>query len=124
METSEEGSQAWPWENSLDAMIAAPAYHKLLFENDRVRVLEVRIGVGQVVPLHTHRWSSILYVQSASDFIRRDKGGQIVFDSRNSGPPQEAPGVVWSPPRPPHSVENVGSAGIHIISIELKDIGG
>ncbi|OGX87506.1 hypothetical protein [Hymenobacter coccineus] len=34
----------WPWPDSLDAVVAAPQFHRVLFENDRVRVLEVTVG--------------------------------------------------------------------------------
>lgn len=46
--------------------------------------------------------------------------GTVVFDSRASGPGGSLPSVVWSEPLPPHSLENVGSAGIRLISMELK----
>jgi hypothetical protein len=36
-------SKAWPWPSSLDALVAAPQHHRLMYENERVRVLEVRI---------------------------------------------------------------------------------
>jgi len=31
------------------------------------------------------------------------------------------PQVLWSPALPPHTLGNVGSTAIHIISIELKN---
>ena len=33
----------WPWDESLDALAAAPAHHRLVFENAHVRVLDTRI---------------------------------------------------------------------------------
>jgi len=67
-------------------MIAAPAHHQLLFENKRVRVLRVHIPAGDTVPVQTHRWPDILYLERCSDFIRRDGTGAIAFDSRQAGP--------------------------------------
>jgi quercetin dioxygenase-like cupin family protein len=110
----------WPWPDSLDALIAAPEYHRLVLENEHVRVLEVRIRPGQLVPVHTHRWPSVAYVKSASDFLRRDPEGKVTFDSRTAAVPQKASDVVWTPPLPPHSVENIGPAEIHIVMVELK----
>jgi|ERR1700730_16108866 len=110
----------WPWPDSLDAISAAPAFHRLLLENDHVRVLEVRIKPGQFVPLHTHRWPSVMHVTSASDFLRRDAEGQLIFDSRSAGASQRTPDVVWAPPLPPHSVENIGASEIHVLAVELK----
>jgi hypothetical protein len=113
-------SQDWPWPDSLDAVIAAPKYHKLLFENERVRLLEVRIPPGETTPVHTHRWPSAIYVAKQSDFIRRDGEGNLLFDSRTVGPPPTEPMVQWVGPLPPHSVENVGSVEILLITTELK----
>ncbi|MFI5057219.1 MAG: hypothetical protein ACHQLQ_03465 [Candidatus Acidiferrales bacterium] len=115
-----EKSQPWPWPDSLDALVAAPSHHRLLFENERVRVLEVRIGPGQLVPVHTHRWPSAMCVVSSSDFIRRDAAGKLLFDSRTVGPPPSKPIMQWMEPLPPHSVENLGNAEILLITTELK----
>ena len=32
------------WDSALDAVVAAPANHKVLFEDDNLRVLEVNFG--------------------------------------------------------------------------------
>jgi predicted metal-dependent enzyme (double-stranded beta helix superfamily) len=122
MEIPSANSHAWPWPDSLDALAAAPDYHRLLLENDHVRVLEVCIKPGQIVPVHTHRWPSVVHVKSASDFLRRDAEGKLVFDSRSAGAPQKAPDVAWTPPLPPHSVENIGASEIHLVSVELKHV--
>jgi len=114
-------SAEWPWPDSLDALRAAAGYHRLLFENERVRVLEVRIGPGQFVPVHTHRWPSMVYVASSSDFIRRDGEGELLFDSRTMGPPPATPTAQWTEALPPHSVENIGNAEIFLITTELKE---
>lgn len=110
----------WPWPDSLDALIAAPANHRLLFENAAVRILEVRIAPGQLVPVHTHRWPSAVCVVSTSDFIRRDADGRVLFDSRATGPQPETPTVQSIGPLPPHSVENVGNSEILLFTTELK----
>jgi hypothetical protein len=113
-------AEAWQWPDSLDAVIAARKYHRLLFENEFVRVLEVRIGPGEVVPVHTHRWPSAIYVAKQSDFLRRDPDGNLLFDSRTVGPPPRDPVAQWTPPLPPHSVENIGGTEILLITTELK----
>ncbi|HWZ57203.1 MAG TPA: hypothetical protein VNZ63_14100 [Verrucomicrobiae bacterium] len=112
--------QPWPWPDELDALIAAPSFHKNLFENDLVRYLEVIIPPGDFVPVHTHRWPSVIYVRSTSDFIRRDGEGRVMFDSRKAGALPKMPTVEWVGPLPPHSVENVGSSEVHLLTVELK----
>jgi hypothetical protein len=77
---------AWSWPESLDALAAAPETHRLLFENDAVRVLETQIAPGETTKLHTHRWPGVLYVISFGHFVRRDGEGNVLHDSRNAGP--------------------------------------
>jgi hypothetical protein len=101
-------------------MIAAPSFHRKLFENDHVRYLEVIIRPGDFVPVHTHRWSSVVYVQSTSDFIRRDGEGRVLFDSRKAGQLPKTPAVEWVGPLPPHSIENIGTSDVHLLTVELK----
>ena len=113
--------KSWPWPDSLDALVAAPGHHQLLLEDQRVRVLHTRIGAGDLVPLHTHRWGGVAYLQSWSHFIRRDERGEILFDSRQVGDPPTIPCAQWMQPLPPHTVENLGPLEISIVIIELKD---
>jgi hypothetical protein len=117
-------SSEWPWTASLDALVAAPNHHRRIFENDRVRVLEVCIPRGETVPVHTHRWPAILYLQNWSDHVRRDETGNLIFDSRRAVTPPAVPSVVWCEPLAPHSVENVGETELRVLSIELKDTVG
>jgi hypothetical protein len=112
--------QSWPWPDSLDALIAAPDHHRLLLENDDVRVLEVHIPPGQFVPVHTHRWPSVIFTLSAADFIRRDGEGKLLLDTRVTPFPNPRPAAEWLPPLPAHSVENVGTNDIRLFSVELK----
>ena len=58
------------WSDSLDAMVAAPEHHELLLENQRVRVLDSRIKPGEIVPVHTHRWASVLVAQQFRARVR------------------------------------------------------
>ncbi len=107
------------WPDALDALRAAPTHHRLLLENERVRVIHTQIPGGDTAPLHTHRWSGAAYVISASDFIRRAHEGNILFDSRGSGL-VAAQAVHWLDPLPPHTVENVGASAISIVTVEVK----
>ena len=113
------GDQGWPKE--LDALIAAPKHHKLLFENEKVRVLDTFIAPGEITEVHTHQWPGTLYFVSCSDFIRYDDHGVELVDSRKLDT-NPAPGSSgWSGPLPPHALKNVGTNDLHVIRVELKE---
>lgn len=93
---------------ALDAMTAAPDHHELLLENERVRVLDTRLGPGEGTPVHTHGHPAALYVMSWSDFLRRDANGNVIVDSRDWDRRPAFGEALWLPPLTPHSVENIG----------------
>jgi len=115
---AQQASEA-AWPESLDALVAAAAHHRLLLENEYVRVLETLIPPGGRTAVHTHRWRSVQYVCSWSDFLRRDGDGNVVLDTRTMRAP-EAGAALWSEPLPPHSVENIGSADLRVVVVEIK----
>jgi quercetin dioxygenase-like cupin family protein len=110
------------WSDSLDAVVAAPEQHRVIFENERVRVLDTRIKPGETVPVHTHALPSLVCFLTVGDFIRYDAEGNVEIDSRTTGGLNVAPGeVMWLPPSQPHSAKNVGDGEIRGIAVELKD---
>ncbi|MGZ8688507.1 MAG: cupin domain-containing protein [Gaiellaceae bacterium] len=108
------------WPDELDALVAAPDNHRLLLENEHVRVLDTHIAPGATTPLHTHCWPATLYVVSSDDFVRRDEDGTILLDTREAGIALAPGDALWSAPFPAHTLENVGRAEIRIVSVELK----
>lgn len=109
---------AWP--DALDALVAAGDFHRLVLENEHVRVLETRIGPGDTAPLHTHRWPSVLYVLATAHHVRRDGAGELLTDTRAAGALPAQGSAVWTAPMPPHTVENVGESEIRLLNVELK----
>lgn len=106
--------------DSLDAMTAAPEHHHVLLENDRVRVLDTHLAPGDTTPVHEHAWPAVLHVLGWSDFVRIDRDGKILLDSRASGMNPEPGAVLWGGPLPPHAVRNVGTSELRIIAVEIK----
>jgi len=104
----------------MDALIAAPEHHKLLFENDRVRVIDANIPAGDMTAVHTHGFAASHVVISWSDFIRYDAGGNLLLDSRSLGKSIAPHTALWSEPLGPHALKNVGGQELHIISVEVK----
>jgi mannose-6-phosphate isomerase-like protein (cupin superfamily) len=108
------------WPPELDALAAAPSHHHLLLENDRVRVLDTEIGPGERTPIHTHQWPAVHYVLSWSAFVRRDESGSVMLDTRTTPFAHTPPEVLWGEPLQAHSLENVGTTSLRIISVEQK----
>jgi mannose-6-phosphate isomerase-like protein (cupin superfamily) len=105
----------------LDALIAAPEHHRLLLENDKVRVVETLIPAGERTAIHTHQWEGVLHVRSWSDFVRRDDHDNVLVDTRTNEALRNPAEVIWGPALPPHSLENVGNQTLRIIAVELKE---
>ena len=108
----------------LDAVSAAPVHHRVLFENDEVRVLDTRIAPGEHTPVHTHAWPGVLYIRSWSDFVRRDADGNVLVDSRTMAAKPADGATLWSPALGPHSAENVGDQSLLVLAVELKSTRG
>lgn len=111
--------QPWPWPETMDALLAAPASHRVLLENDRVRVLEVAIEPRTREPGHTRQEVSVMIIEEPAR-IRYYAGGTLRFESQaRSGSP---PGVRvrWMEPEGPRSVENTGEHRYHAIRVELR----
>jgi hypothetical protein len=111
------------WPAALDALVAAPGQHTLLFENEHVRVLQTHIPPGHTAPVHTHRWPCVLFVRAWSDFIRRDPDGTITLDTRQLPDKPTLNVPTWQQPLPPHSLENIGSTEFLAVHVEIKEAG-
>jgi len=85
---------------------------KVLFENDRVRVLEVQHQPGGKEPMHTHP-AYVAYSLTNSTAKTTFPDGKTVVKDRKAG------SVTWGEPVT-HSVENVGTTEFHMLLIELK----
>jgi hypothetical protein len=111
----------WPWPDTLDALIASPEHHRLLFENDSVRVIDTLIPPNDTTALHTHKWPASLYILSWSDFVRYDDQNNCVVDSRTFEKSPSPSMALWTESLRPHRLENVGNSDIHTISVEIKN---
>jgi predicted metal-dependent enzyme (double-stranded beta helix superfamily) len=112
-------AEPWPWPDSMDAMIAAPTSHRVLLENDHVRVLEVTIEPGRHEPEHTHRAASVMIVDEPARIIYHAPGAEPLEFGQQLGT-KSGPRVQWMEPEGPHSVENTDQHRYHAIRIELK----
>lgn len=96
----------------LDPTVTDPDNYKLLFENDRVRVLDFHDTPGAKTKPHHHPNSVLLML---SDFQRRLTIGDAVREVTI-----EKGQALWSPAQV-HSGENIGTTDSHVVFVELKD---
>jgi hypothetical protein len=107
----------------LDAVVAAPGNHRVLLDNEQVRVLQVEVAPGETEPIHEHRWPSVLHIQSAQpavdiSYVMRD--GRMVETGRHNLPGGKPPPAIWVPRQGPHAVKNLGTAPFRLLRVELK----
>jgi uncharacterized protein (TIGR02145 family) len=106
---------------ALDAVAAAPGNHKVLFENEQVRVLDVVVPVGTREPVHAHCWPSVLYVMSRGKLREYDAAGRVIRQVTEEPKPSALPFVTWLPAGAPHALQNLDAQPIHLVRVELKD---
>ena len=123
----------WNWPDSLDAVELHTHNHKILFENDKIRILEVILEPHEYEKLHTHSHPSVMfggdddtssidivyYAYSydpvthkyfAKDSIRQHHGGQT--NQPDTG--------YYMKPEGPHRVKNLGDHRLVFYRVEMK----
>jgi len=104
---------------SMDPVVTNSEHYKVLFENDRVRVLEYTDQPGDVTTPHQHP-DSVMYTMSS--FRRRLVSGDVGREVELA-----AGSVNWLPAQLHHG-ENIGDTATHVLFVELKgaaaDLGG
>lgn len=111
--------QPWPWPETMDALTAAPASHRVLLQNDRVRVLDVVIEPRAREPEHTHQAPSIMIIDEPARIMYYASEAPR-FESPERSGLSPGPQVRWMEPEGPHSVENIDEHRYHAIRVELK----
>jgi hypothetical protein len=99
------------WSLAQDRRTVVPEM-KVLLENECVRVQYHDAGVGQTIPMHSHPKYVVYVLKSFEARITLPDGSQRISK-------REAGEAYWNEPIT-HSVENLGSTGIHNLIIELK----
>ena len=95
-----------------DPAIVAKDVYKLLLENDRVRVFDVRFAPGQRAPMHSHP-DHVVYVLDDATIRLTGPDGKSQDVSIKAG-------QTLFLPAGPHAAENVGKAPAHNLVVELK----
>jgi hypothetical protein len=98
---------------SLDPVVTNPDLYKVVFENDRVRVLEYYDRPGDATTPHEHP-DSVMYTLTA--FRRR-----LNTQDGISRDVEMAAGLTGWLPAQQHSGHNIGDTDTNVIFVELKE---
>ena len=97
---------------SLDPVETNPDHYRVVFENERVRVLEYTDTPGARTTPHRHP-DSVMY--TLSSFRRRLHAGDQHRDV------EMAAGFTGWLPAQEHAGENIGETETHVLFVELKE---
>jgi hypothetical protein len=125
-------SAEWPYARSYDSLLASPNTHRLLYEDDHVRLVEVSIRPGETENMHGDPFPSVLAFDSPADTalssIRYlDPSSPHNGQDRNEGgapPGFTFPTCATVGPQAPYAITNNGATLIHHYRIEFKRIDG
>ena len=100
---------------------AAPEYHKPVFENEFVLVLDVSIPAGVTVPAHVHPRPAVFITLQPAHLVFRNLAAEVVREVRPPIGLTDEPKVEWrEADSEPASVTNVGGTALRALRIELK----
>jgi quercetin dioxygenase-like cupin family protein len=97
-----------------DALEVAPEHYTVLLENDKVRVLEVKIRPGEKEAMHTHPATVHIEMVPTKVKIGYPDGKSVTLEGKKGE-------AIWVGPVK-HTIENVGDTEIHAYIVELKDM--
>ena len=97
-----------------DSTEVDPDGHKIVFENEHIRVLEVRSSAGQQLPVHSHPPRLVVAINGYRIKSTDTSGNQSVIDRR--------PGQAIWVEREVHSAEML-IGPTHVIEVEVKSAG-
>jgi len=96
-----------------DVLKAAAKAYRLLMENEKVRVLDLRLKPGEKAPMHNHPNDHVVYVMNTTKF-------KLTFSDGKSGEFDLTAGQTLWMEAGSHSTENTGTSVGHNLVVELK----
>lgn len=95
-----------------DPLDVAPDMYKKLFENEKVRVMEVQFAPGQAIPEHSHPDHFVYVLQPGQLRISKPDGSATDADLQPGA-------VVWMSAET-HSAVNTGATPVDLLVVEIK----
>ena len=110
-----------------DAVAAAPYSHRVLFEDEHVRILEINLPALATEPIHIHALPSVIMGETGGEgggkfryTQYRMEDGKFVEVSYNDVEPTGGFRAVWSGPEGLHAITNIGQVSVKFTRIEIK----
>ena len=110
-----------------DAVAAAPYSHRVLFEDEHVRILEINLPALATQPIHIHALPSVIMGETGGDAggkfrytQYRMESGKFVEVSHNDIEPTGGYRAVWAGPEGPHAITNIGQVSVKFTRVEIK----
>ncbi|HXQ92309.1 MAG TPA: hypothetical protein VN739_04835 [Nitrososphaerales archaeon] len=85
---------------------------KVLLDNDRVKIIEIKLSVGEKMPMHTHS-AYVAYTMNPAKV-------KFTFPDGSSRIAEIAKGQATYSDGITHEIENIGSTDVLNLDIELK----
>jgi len=93
--------------------LGSSTYQKV-FENEKVRVSEIRFNPGDEIAMHTHSFDHFVYVLDAGTLVLSYPDGKTVEIQGAAGQ------VIWVP-KESHAAKNTGETRFRALVVELKE---
>jgi hypothetical protein len=116
---STDGTDPKTWDPALDALVAGVNNHKVIYEDDEIRVLSVTVQPGEKEVPHHHQWPSVIVYDHPVKSENRDAKGNVLPRKASAGG-TDWPPLIRVPPEAAHSVTNLDTVPLHLIRVEFK----
>ena len=114
VELKKPGGTAGKVNAALDPVKVDPTDYKVEFENSQVRVVRVKIGAHQKVPLHEHVLNRVVV------YLTDQNGTMTTPDGKTETAQHKAGEVSWGGPTK-HREENLRDGPFEAVVVELKN---
>src|SRR3989338_7771554 len=93
-----------------DPIEAGPNIYHKIFENERVRVSEIRFNPGDTIPMHTHIFEHLVYmIESGTLELSYPDGTKKMMDGVSGQ-------TMWIPAES-HAAENIGTTPLRALIV-------
>ncbi len=96
-----------------DVLKVDPKHYKLEFENDQVRVLRVRVGAHEKIPMHEHVLNRVSVALTDQNVRSTDSQGKVETVVHKAGEASWGTGKT-------HKEENLNDKPLEILIVEIK----